>query len=200
MTKEIIYKLLDVLPQFFNKDSNTTNYQFLYSLALELETTETAISDLSDDIFVDTSTGQYLNDLAAFFRLIRKADETDEDLRARIKAHWTSVGGGGTTDSIRTTVANVFSIPLSQVTVYESDFMKVSVIISTDEPVSDATIDTMNTLLDKTVAAGIWVDASYSISNGLSEGISIAESVSITESTTGIFTAGVSLAGGSDVA
>jgi hypothetical protein len=200
MTKAIIYKLLEELPEFYNKDNNTTTYQFLYSLAQEFETTENNITELHNNVFVDTSTGIYLNDLAKLFRIRRDGGETDDSLRARIKAHWAGVGGGGTLASIKSALSNAFSVPQEFITINESEFMKLGIIISTNEEVPDNVIDAMNEMLKKSVAAGIWVEASYSLANALEDALEISELVETFEGTTGIFTAGVSLAGGADTA
>ena len=201
MATEIIYKLLNELPEFYEKDETTTTYQYMYSLALEFEDVEDTIDDLNSAIFVDTSTGQYLNDLARLFRLSRKSDETDAELRSRIKGYWPGFSGGGTIDAFKQTVNRITGVSIANVDVNEIDFMKLVIDIVLDGTEQYTLIETIDEILQDIKAAGTWLDSRYVLTGApLSDELTIGEAISFIESGTGIFTAGASVAGGQDVA
>jgi len=182
MTKNNTLKILENLPGFYAQHSDSTNYKILNSIGVELDSFETEKLNLVSEIQIDTATGTYLDGIAALFRLIRQTNETDEELRARIKAHWQSNVGGGTVESIRTAISNVMGVSTSAVDISEGD-LKIGVKITVTDPddwdLFSTAIDTAN----NTKAAGTFIvvdlEPNYVI--------------------TGIFTTGVSSAGMNDV-
>ena len=201
MTKEIIYKLLDELPEYWNKSENTTTYQFLYSIALELEVMETQIENMSSEIFVDTSTGNYLNELARLFRLSRKSNETDAQLRARVKSYWPGFSGGGTLDAFKATINRITDVPETDITLTEIDFMKVAIEIIFDSEEDYDLSEMLISAIEQIKAAGVYVSPNFVLTGSLfGEAVGITDAIDITTIPAGYWVAGVSLAGSEDVA
>ena len=79
-------KLLNNLPDFFNIDTGGNVYNFFLSIANELYLTEEDIGDITDQININTATGDSLDAHAIAFGLYRNAGESDTSFRARILA------------------------------------------------------------------------------------------------------------------
>jgi len=175
-------RILENLPTFYAKHSESTNYKIFNSIGNELDDQETQQTNLVSEIQIDTSTGSNLDGLGALFRLIRQSNETDVEFRARIKSHWQSNIGGGTVEAIRTAISNVMGVSTSAVDVTESDLkigVKVTVTNPDDWDLFQTAIDTANI----TKAAGTYISVDLEPSYVI----------------TGIFTAGVSSVGMRDV-
>ena len=202
MAKKTIEKLLDILPSYWAKHAATNTYEFLFSLALELDVVDVQITNLNSEIFIDTSTGTYLNGLARIFRLSRKSGETDNQLRARTKAYWPGFSGGGTLDAFKSTLNRITEVPESEITITEIDFMKVAINVVFDSEDDYGLADTITDTIQLIKAAGIYVVPNFILTRGpFDEAVGITESIYI--STTpigGYWVAGISIAGGTDVA
>ena len=112
-TKNILWKL----PTFFKREEESNNYKFINSLSSEYLILRNQIAGMKEAVQITTSSGTYLNDLAALFQLYRNPKETDEDLRARVLAYWESNVGGGTKDSIKNAVSSITGLSPASVTI-----------------------------------------------------------------------------------
>jgi hypothetical protein len=200
MTKEIIHKLLDELPEYWNKSSSSNLYNFLYSIALEFEEYDTQIDNMEAEVQIDTSSGQYLNELGRMFRLSRNPNETDEQLRARIKAYWPGFSGGGTIDAFKATLNRVTGVPESDIEIVEVDFMKVAIILLLDDENDYNLATTIVNLLENIKASGVKVFPNYILTGDtFLESFNVSDKIKIIGTSAGFWTAGVSSAGGTDV-
>ena len=199
---ETLFRMLDYLPDFYNKEDGSINYEFLLSVATEIDVLSSQADNLQIEIQIDTSTGNYLNDLARLFRLSRKPSETDIQFRARIKAYWPGFSGGGTIESIKATLNRITEVPESDITVTEIDFMKIAVDVILDSEEDYSLVSTIESTLQIIKAAGIAVFRNYTLTSGpFNEGILCSDSIEIsTTPISGYWVAGISSAGGIDVA
>ena len=169
--EEVRQRILDYLPSFYNRDGNTVNYGISETFAEAIQIAYDTNSDASLAIFVDTATGEQLDDLALFFRLTRKPEETDAQLRARIKAYWPGFSGGGTNPSLKSTVNRITGVPEGDITITEINFLKFNVTIAVIG-LSDI-IETVKETVWQAKSAGTY--PFFSVSDSESEGITISD-------------------------
>jgi len=183
--KQIIDKLLDTLPEFYNKDDGTNVYGFMLSLAQELDDFDDAIAKLQEDIFVSTAKNEYLDDLADMFRLTRKSSETDAELRTRILSYWQTFAGGGTEESIKTIVSNVTGQNTEDVDLTDIADLKFRLSFSLTTIDSIASLSTLRDEIYRGKAAGVYPLYSITVildaENGLGESFGFSDSTVITQ-------------------
>lgn len=175
---EVRTRLLDYLPDAYAKDPGTTNYGLMTGYASEINVLYGALSLLHSELYVNTATGQYLDDLAKIFRLARKTGETDAQFRGRIKAYWSIFSGGATVQAIKDAIQALTTVDVPEVEIDEFEPMKFRVIF----PLPDLDNLVIESVIDATFqakAAGVW--PFFTATNTIaSEGVSVGESFSIT--------------------
>ena len=172
--------LLEKLPQYMKKSTDSNTYRTMNAFAIELDKVDENSAGLVLAIQVDTATGQDLTDIGKLFRLKRTDGELDEDFRGRILSHWSGISGGGTKDSLKQVVSDATGLDLTEIGLVEGDR---KVFISVPFDIDDT--DGQQAIIDSTEkakAAGIYIKFSFTH-----------------QFTTTIFTAGVSVSGGTDV-
>lgn len=179
-----IYSILDNLPSYRAKGTDTNTYKFLNAFAEEMDDVETQMVNLTSEIQISTATGRYLNDIGELFNLNRLASETDDEFRSRILSHWESYSGSGTKDGIKIAMANALSITSDLVTVTEYYPLKISVQVTITTSQVEL-IPTLRTIITNVKAGGVAAFLDYD---------------TLPPDIRDIFTAGVSRLGGPDVA
>ena len=169
MTQEKIDLLLNSLPSWWAKESNSNTYQFLLSFAEEFDDFDTEMSNMHDEIFIDTSSGTYLNELGRMFRLARRTGETDTEFRARILAYWPGFSGGGTKPSIADTINRITGVALTDITTVEDFPLKFRTSVDSTINYGDL-IGTINDVIWQVKAAGVYPFLTFSISFGNESG------------------------------
>ena len=159
MEKNYTYKILDNLPSFYAKNSDSTNYNVMGAIGDELDIQKIQQTNMVSEIQIDTSTSVYLDSIGALFRLLRFSDEDDINFRVRIKSHWSGIVGGGTIPSIKSALSNLTGTSTSHITVTEAYNM----IIKASVPINNFNVSnslgTVDDTLQKSKAAGIYAFA-----------------------------------------
>lgn len=101
-----IDSILEMLPKYYNKKSNSNLVKFLSSIANELDFLNSNIEKAENSKYIEYSTGEDLDKLGSLLNMTRFLNETDRSYRARIKSAVPSFIGGGTLNSIRQIVEN----------------------------------------------------------------------------------------------
>jgi len=146
-------KILNNLPNFLDKRGN--NYQFITSFDESMQGITNQSNLLKSAIQLSTATGQYLEDIAAIFRLVRFAGETDTSLRARIKSHWEGNTRGGVKQALIDTILN--NTGLSESDIVYDDSVPMIIRITATIPSFSVSSATLITILNRIKAAGVYL-------------------------------------------
>jgi hypothetical protein len=146
-------KILNNLPNFLDKRGN--NYQFITSFDESMQDITNQSNLLKSAIQLSTATGQYLEDIAAIFRLVRFAGETDTSLRARIKSHWEGNTRGGVKQALIDTILN--NTGLSESDIVYDDSVPMIIRITATIPSFSVSSATLITILNRIKAAGVYL-------------------------------------------
>ena len=180
MSNARVNKILNRIPSFWNKNTNSTNYQLVEAFVTELDRFSTETANLKLEIYVATATGQRLDDLGRFFRLSRRPLETDDAYRARIMAYWPGYSGGGTIPAIKSTVNRITGIPEDDVVITEIPTMKFEADILLDSLEDLALKDTIRDTVWRIKAAGVYPFFLWTINGDLlSEDLTVSDSVEV---------------------
>lgn len=177
MMVDKIINLLDELPKYWNKSENSNIYKFLHSFATALQDYDDEKVAAELEIFLETSSGTYLDGIAELFRLRRKSNESDASLRTRIKSWFLGTGGGGTVNSILNTIILSTGISKSDISINE-DIMKVSANASIGFDGDTATV--LANLAQDVKAAGVF--AIFNITSEFDDSVTVVDTPSITAS------------------
>lgn len=182
MTEERVLKILRRFPTWWKKDSDSNTYGLVKSFSDSFDAFSIQSYNMKDEIYVETATGTYLDDLAKLFKLSRKSGETDDQLRARIKAYWPGFSGGGTRDAIKTTVHKITGVPEDDVTVTDvPDELKINVEVVIPDAETMALMPTIEDVIWDIKAAGVYPFIIWVLNGDLvADGITIGDSVTIT--------------------
>ena len=195
-TENVLMKV----PSHWKIDEKSVNYKLLKSFAEELKVFDTNLSGLKAELFVDTATGSYLDDLGRMFKLGRYDEETDAEFRVRIKAYWPGFSGGGTLDSLKSTVNKITGVDTSKMTITEVDFMKFIFDVILDSPEDYPLADTIVELIWKVKAAGVYPFFQWTLTgNPFDDTVEVSDSITITNIDLPWFIIGESLIDGSSL-
>jgi len=130
--------MLDYLPHWWNKKARASpgsnTYEILNSYAQEFGLYSDELANMKNEVFVDTSTGTYLDALAKLYLLVRRANESDPAFRGRIKAFRTTFTGGGTKKAIESSIYDEFAGTIAVVTdTPGSSWCKATITISSSD-------------------------------------------------------------------
>ena len=140
----------------------TTPFEFVYPLSvvigswnLEIQRGEDAVTNLRNQIYINSCSGSNMDDLAKLFRLPRNTGEADSEYRQRIKGYFQSAISFGTKDNLKSALASLLSIDESDVTITELSalIIKIEIPVPFDLDLVDAVSETIST----TKAAGVYV-------------------------------------------
>lgn len=177
--QERVNKILRRFPSWWRRDTDSNTFGLIKSFSNEFDGFSTESNNMKLEMYVDTATGIYLDDLAKIFKLIRKPGETDTQLRARIKAYWPGFSGGGTKDAIISTINKMTGIPETDISVTDIPSLKILV-----EIIYDPLYATLMTVIEETIwkikAAGVYPFLLYTLIGGdLDEALQVSDSVNI---------------------
>ena len=190
--------ILERLPDFYEKEVGSVNYGLALSFAEEFNDYDNEVQNLHLEVFVNTATGERLDDLGRIYKLSRKPGETDDQFRARIIAYWPGFSGGGTIDAIKTTVAKITGIPATSVVIVEDipPALTFNAEISLLTPADLTLVETIRDVVWDIKAAGIYPFFTWVLTGTLTDDfleISDSVSISIVIPPTGYFVIEVSL-------
>ena len=198
---EITQEIIQRYPSWWNSGAESNNYQLAYAFSNELAKSSLNIDDLHIEIYVNTASGERLDDIGEIFKLKRKSAEEDEDYRARIKAYWPGYSGGGTAPAIKSTVNRMTGLPEADVIVTDINYIKFKTEILLDSLADVLLKDTIFDTIWNIKAAGVYPFFEWTLGGDLlDEALEVSDSVSITYvSTSPWFIVGQSLIGGAKV-
>ena len=180
MSEERTYRMMARLPSWWKKTRYSTTYQLFKAFSESFDENDVQVQNLHDEIFVNTATGERLDDLARIFKMTRQEGETDASFRARIKAYWPGFSGGGTIPAIISTISKMTGVPETDITLTEATppAMKFRVGVLLDDPGEDLLIPTIKNVVESIKAAGVYPFYTW-ILNGalLGEDLTISDSV-----------------------
>jgi hypothetical protein len=182
MAEERYNKILNRLPNFWNKEKDSQTAHLIKSFSDELEDYTIEVNNLHSEIYVQTATGKRLDELGRLFKLSRKLNESDDAFRVRIIAYWPGFSGGGTIPAIKSTVNKITGIPEDQVEVEEASppVMKFRANISFIEPGQEALKETIRETIWGIKTAGVYPFFNWIINGNItSEDLSIMDSVDV---------------------
>ena len=181
MVEKRTNKVLDRLPSWWRKDLDSNTYGLVKSFAFEYGAISNESYKMQDEVYVNTSTGSYLDALGRIFKLSRRAGETDSQFRTRIIAYWPGFSGGGTKDAIVTTINKITGVPTSDIAVTEiPDELKINVDVVLTTPESLTLIPTLEQVIWAIKAAGVYPFITWVINGTMTEDlIDVTDSVSI---------------------
>ena len=138
------------IPSWWSRSGNT--YDLLLSFGTELSEAFTNNDGLHSEVHVETATGSYLDAIGKLFRLARFDEETDDNVRARIKAYWQAFSNGGTADGIVLALSVMTGIDTSDIAVNEQqEYMRLFMLDDCEATAAwAATNDANNLTLDTT--------------------------------------------------
>lgn len=155
MTKEqILKRLLGYLPNHYKKESGSNNYQFLLSFANNINNLANQKPLLKNSIQINSATGNALDDVGELFKLSRNPQETDNNFRSRIKSYWSGLLGGGTINSISTTLANLLDISKEDITI-TSNYANMQIDIAIGENSQFTILNNIRDNINQIKGAGI---------------------------------------------
>lgn len=160
-----IDELLAFLPAFWMKDESSNNYKFFNSFADVLETVGTNITGLRASIHINTASGDYLDDLAALFKIYRESEESDESLRIKVLNFWSSLNRGGLIQNLVKIFAELLGIDESQVSYIEEDAAVIRLIGNLgglNSQINIADSEEIREILNSIKAAGVYLQILYS--------------------------------------
>lgn len=160
-----IDELLAFLPAFWMKDESSNNYKFFNSFADVLETVGTNITGLRASIHINTASGDYLDDLAALFKIYRESEESDESLRIKVLNFWSSLNRGGLIQNLVKIFAELLGIEETEVSYVEEDAAVIRLIgnlggLNSQINISDS--EEIREILNSIKAAGVYLQILYS--------------------------------------
>jgi len=132
---EIVKETFDrFIPGFWHRAG--TNEQLIRGFSGENHEMSKSISKTFNELFLNSATGQYLDDFGYLFKKNRKENETDEDYRKRLKAHYQLFLNAGIKKSMKETISIEFNIDESDIDIVEvsrfSGFYLMSTMEATD--------------------------------------------------------------------
>jgi hypothetical protein len=190
MVDERINKVLRRFPSWWKTDSDSNTYGLMDSFVYEFDSFATEMDNMKLELYVETATGTYLDELGKLFKLGRRSGETDAQFRARIKAYWPGFSGGGTEDAIKSTVNKITGVPVTNITVTDiPDSLKFEVDVVITDIATLALIPTIYDTIWAIKAAGCYPFIWWVINGSLLEDtLEVTDAVSITVvPTTGAF-------------
>lgn len=158
-----LYYMLDHLPHWWNKTGRSSpgsnTFEILRAYAIDMSLYSDEIRNMKNEVFVDTSTGTYLDDLGKFYLLLRKTNETDAQFRGRIKSYRSTFSGGGTKEAIENSILQEFGATCVVTDNVGSSWCKAKVTMSTTEWISyiAGSEDAYYNLIANVKAAGIYL-------------------------------------------
>lgn len=158
---EVRTRLLDYLPDPYDKEPGSVNYGLMTAYATELNELYAVIGLLHTQLYVNTATGAYLDELARIFRLSRKTGETDAQFRGRIKAYWEVFSGGATIQAIKDAIQALTTLEVPAVVIDEFEPLKFRVVFPLPE-LSLLQIESVQEATENAKAAGTY--AFYTVS------------------------------------
>jgi hypothetical protein len=157
MTSEnILNVLLNYLPNHYKKESGSNNYQFLLSFAENFNSMLNQIIQLKNDIQISTATGNDLDDIGELFKLDRRPQESDDNYRSRILSYWSSLLGGGTKESISTSLSRLLDISQDSITI-TSNYANMIIEIGVDEDTDTSLLNNIESTVTDIKAAGVGI-------------------------------------------
>jgi hypothetical protein len=152
--------------------------------------------NLVGEIQIETATGQYLDQIGAIFKIARGVGETDDALRARIKAYFQTYSNTATEDAIKNAVFLSTGIPLTGITV--TQVYPGLIKITLTDPVPGEVLGVVKAATMGTKAAGIVLTTDFDTS--YDEGVAVrAMPESITISPLTYWQEGASLVDGDNI-
>lgn len=167
MADERTNKILNRLPHWWEKSDASVTTGIILSFVSEFDEVAAEIDNLHLEVFVDTATGVRLDELARIYKLLRNPGELDDVFRERIKAFLPGFTGGGTIQTIKSTINKVSGIPEDDVTIDEFGDMKIRVEVVIDSPEDMALIPTIKAAVWDIRAAGVYPFFEWTLSGAL---------------------------------
>ena len=153
--KDKTTKVLNNLPHWLNKESDSNNYKFITSFDTELQDVDDEIIQLKQSIQISTAGGEDLDDIGNLFKLIRDSGESDTNFRTRIKAFWEGAVRGGIKEAITDVFESTTGLTSNDYTYNENADMTVT--IDATIPSFSVSLPTVIDVLNDTKAAGVYL-------------------------------------------
>lgn len=180
-----VEKVLSELQSWWNKEDDSDTYNLILSFCDELDSYELEQVNLHTELYVNTATGQRLDDLGRLFKLARNPGELDDSYRSRIKSYWPGFSGGGTIPAIKSTINRITGVPEANVTVTDIEFMKFNVDTLLDSIEATMLVDTIREVVWDIKAAGTYPFFTWTLGGDLtSDFITVGDTVDIQYITT----------------
>ena len=179
MSAESKNRVLNHLPSWWSKDKDSETEHIVKSFTDEFGSYIVEINNLHTEVYLNTATGQRLDDIGKIFKLGRKSGESDSAYRIRIKAYFPGFSGGGTVPAIKATVNRMTGLPEANVIVVE-DVLKFNTTIVLEEIGQDELKPTITDIIWSVKAAGVYPFFTWELGGELlTENLNISDSIAI---------------------
>ena len=158
MVDDSLINILNNLPSHYMTEEDTNNYNFFKSFATVMDLTDSDLEELQNNLFISTSTGNYLDRIATMFNLIR-GDLTDEELRSKIIAIASNTLGGGTNESLKTSLSSSLGVDFNKITIEDGyEVLVFNIDLEVDDEVNLDLLNSISSIVNIQKAAGTYFD------------------------------------------
>lgn len=157
-TSQIVQRVFeDFLPSWWDKTG--VNLQVYTGLSGQISEITSNFDGLSNEISINTTSGNFLDEFGKLFKLARTVGESDESYRLRIKSYFQAFSGGGSSEGMKNAISLITGYPTSSITVTDIAPLIFSVDISIGVETDIFTLGIFQPIIEQVKAAGTYNQA-----------------------------------------